>query len=219
MQLCDLLTEDLLTHLPSVIKFLTLAQLSGAALVHSFRGRSRSAAVVTAFLMAKYQTSLEKSSAVLHSKSPGVSPNAGFLAQLSLWEAMRFKLETDFLRYKMYRLERLSENFRKSKIISKDVIRKVLEPDPIHSSKACWKSSVVYKCKGCRRLLATSDHLIPHLPGQSQDWTRSGPGSCSQSVSITPISWMEESLCRNLSGRLHCPHCRYSSPLTFSALH
>ena len=198
-QVCDLGSEDLLSHLPSVITFLG-TRTAGAALVHSKHGTSRSAAVVMAALMHKYKYCLEKCFQLLKSKRECVQPNPGFMAQLRLWEAMRFKLEPDFLRYKMYKLEKVSENFRKSKIISQEVVRAVLEPEPTNSRK----SSIVYKCKACRRVLATCHNLIPHQAGHC---SQSG-SHCSQSVSITPMAWMEESLQRSLAGKLFCPHCR-----------
>ena len=112
----------------------------------------------------------------------------------------------------MFKLQTVSEHFRKSKIISKDLVKTIVEPDPLSSSRNSRKSSIVYKCKACRRVLATCDNLIPHQRAQNPHYWYSGTakdkaGSCTQSVSITPMSWMEDSLRKSLSGKLHCPHC------------
>ena len=170
--MCDLASEDLLSHLPSVIQFISQSQgqHSGAVLLHCFHGRSRAAAIVMAYLMHKYKYSVEKSFEILKSKRKCVKPNPGFMAQLRLWEAMRFKLQQDFLRYKMYKLQTVSHHLRKCKIISGDVVKKILEPDPLTTGRSAKKSSIVYKCKGCRRLLATCDNVIPHLQGENSSW-------------------------------------------------
>ena len=216
--MCDLTSEDLLSHLPSVTDFITNSLSPPgvtSVLVHCFHGRSRSAAVVMAYLMQKHKYSVEKSFEILKSKRKCVNPNPGFMAQLRLWEAMRFKLEQDFLRYKMYKLQTVSEHLRRSKIISKDVVKSIVEPDPAEQGKhtrQCW---MIYKCKACRRVVATCDNLIPHQPGQGPTWWcgggRAGESCCTKTVSITPMSWMEAALHCGLSGPLFCPQCRLES--------
>ena len=212
-QVCDLATEDLLSHLPSVIDFISPAGAAGATLVHSQHGRSRAAAVVMAHLMKKYKYSVDRSLEILRSKRKCVSPNSGFMAQLRLWEAMRFKLEQNFLRYKMYKLQTVSEHLRRSKIMSKELLKSTLEPDPGRrgrGTRQCW---MIYKCKSCRRVLATCDNLIPHQAGHSPSWWREGREvkemSCTKTVSITPMSWMEATLHSGLAGPLFCPQCRW----------
>ena len=214
LQVCDIPSEDLLSHFPRALSFIKAGQGAGVVLVHCYHGKSRSAALVTAFLMAKYRLSVEEALALLKRKRSEVSPNPGFMAQLRLWEAMRCKLENDFLRYKMYKLHIVSEKIRKSKILSKEVANSVADLDPLSSEKLlCRNAAVVYKCKQCRRVLATCDNLIPHLPGRSPYWhslgTRGAGSYCTQTISINPMSWMEESLRGSLSGKLTCPHCRY----------
>ena len=211
--MCDLPSEDLLSHLPSVIDFISPpAGPSGATLVHSQHGRSRAAAVVMAHLMKKYKYSVERSLEILRSKRKCVNPNSGFLAQLRLWEAMRFKLEQDFLRYKMYKLQTVSEHLRRSKIISKDVVKSIVEPDPAGRGKQTRQCWMIYKCKSCRRVVATCDNLIPHQPGHSPTWwcgsARPGESCCTKTVSITPMAWMEATLHCGLAGSLFCPQCR-----------
>ena len=221
LQVCDIPSEDLLSHFPRALSFIKAGQGAGVVLVHCYHGKSRSAALVTAFLMAKYRISVEEALALLKRKRSVVSPNPGFMAQLRLWEAMRCKLENDFLRYKMYKLHIVSEKIRKSKILSKEVANSVADLDPLSSEKLlCRNAAVVYKCKQCRRVLATCDNLIPHQPGRSPYWHSLGTrGSyCTQTISINPMAWMEESLRGSLSGKLTCPHCRYVSVFFLSLL-
>ena len=61
---------------------MTSGQEAGSVLVHCYHGKSRSAALVTAFLMAKYKMSVEKALGLLKSKRKSVNPNPGFMAQL-----------------------------------------------------------------------------------------------------------------------------------------
>jgi hypothetical protein len=68
-------------------------------LVHCVRGVSRSAAVVTAYLICKLKMSYEKAEKQLRSKRPQASPNTGFMLQLinfdkrvnTKWEQQPFK--------------------------------------------------------------------------------------------------------------------------------
>ena len=83
---------------------------------------------------------------------------------------------------------------------------------------------LVYKCKKCRRTLATAFNLMPHSPNETPVWTASkwslpaedvleaaaekGLSLCSASVFINPVRWMEPEIRQNLSGRLYCPNCQ-----------
>ena len=159
--------------------------------------------------MGKYKLAVETAKHGVKSKRSSVNPNPGFMAQLRLWEAMRFRLENTCLRYKMYKLHIVSEKIRKSKILSRETVSSVIDPDP--ELGKCRGAAVIYKCKECRRTLATCENILPHQPGQSPYWysrlDRSRQQFCSQSVSINPISWMEDSIRSSLSGKLMCPQC------------
>ena len=83
---------------------------------------------------------------------------------------------------------------------------------------------MVYKCKKCRRTLATAFNLMPHLPHETPFWTASKWSLvaedileaaaekelqlCSASLFINPVRWMEPEIRQNLSGRLYCPNCQ-----------
>ena len=114
MQVTDIPSEDLLSHFPAVLDFITSGMQAGAVLVHCFYGKSRSATIGTACLMQKYRIGVEKAIQRVKSKRSSVNPNPGFMAQLRLWEVMRFRLESNCLRYKMYKFHIVSEKIRKS---------------------------------------------------------------------------------------------------------
>ena len=94
----------------------------------------------------------------------------------------------------MFRLHCASERMRKAKILFRDSLDLVLDEDPAASSgnmagilsgitgeynmsKSEQRSSgnhpVVYKCKRCRRTLATAYNMLPHCVKESPDWTDS----------------------------------------------
>jgi hypothetical protein len=60
--------------------------------VHSEMGKSRSAAVVMAFLMRERGMGFDEALKMLKRARPMIDPNSGFRAQLRLWEACEFDL-------------------------------------------------------------------------------------------------------------------------------
>jgi hypothetical protein len=76
-QCCDAITEG------------RLARRGSGVLVHCGAGGSRSAAVVTAFLMTQHNGRLDPARDALRAAYPHAHPNHGFVMQLQLWELMR----------------------------------------------------------------------------------------------------------------------------------
>ena len=237
MQVSDLPDEDLLSHLGEAVAFIDSAiTRGGAVLIHCFRGRSRSASVVIAYLMYKHHYKMEKAFLKVKTKRDSINPHLGFLAQLKLFESMEFTIDHNNVQYKMFRLFCASERMRKAKILFRDSLDKVLDVDPAGglpgsaeaAAAAASKSRypMTYKCKKCRRTLATAFNMLPHIRGESPNWmdekwarlneedvlddasSPAGLDLCSQSVFIAPVGWMENEIKQNLSGRLYCPNCQ-----------
>lgn len=79
--------EDLLTHLePTCAAMEAAVRDSGSCLVYCKNGRSRSAAVCTAYLMRYRGLSLERAFQLVKSARPEAEPNLGFWAQLQKYE-------------------------------------------------------------------------------------------------------------------------------------
>lgn len=79
--------EDLLTHLePTCAAMQAAVRDGGACLVYCKNGRSRSAAVCTAYLMRHGGHSLERAFQMVKSARPVAEPNLGFWAQLQKFE-------------------------------------------------------------------------------------------------------------------------------------
>ncbi len=84
---------------------------------------------------------------------------------------------------------------------------------------------LLYKCKRCRRTLATSRNLLPHVKGEAPDWRDPkwslpaeevlegaadlGLDLCHpRSVFVCPVAWMRAEVRQTLAGRLKCPNCQ-----------
>jgi dual specificity phosphatase 12 len=149
---------------------------------------------------------------------------------------MEFTIDHNNVQYKMFRLFCASERMRKAKILFRDSLDKVIDLDPAGglpgsaeaAAAAASKSRypMIYKCKKCRRTLATAFNMLPHVRGESPNWmdekwarlseedviddasSPAGLDLCAQSVFVTPVGWMENEIKQNLSGRLYCPNCQ-----------
>ena len=96
--------EDLLSHFEESNAFIAdcLAK-EGAVLIHCYRGRSRSATVMVAFLMQKHGYSAERALAKVRNRREIIQPHDSFLAQLKLFENMDFTIDPGNLQFKMFR--------------------------------------------------------------------------------------------------------------------
>lgn len=232
LQVSNLPNEDLLSLLVEAIGFIDSAE-AGAVLVHCFRGQSRSATVVIGYLMQKHRYTLEKAFYKVKSKCEAINPHMGFLAQLKMFESMGYILKSGNVQYKMFRLFCASERMRKAKILNKDTLDKVLDVDPAGrlpgSSEAATSKSrypMIFKCRKCKRTLASAFNILPHMKGEMPNWMDSkwaglteedilddasnpaGLGLCSQSVFVTPVRWMESEIKQSICGKLYCPDCK-----------
>ncbi|XP_057600715.1 dual specificity phosphatase 28 [Hippopotamus amphibius kiboko] len=80
-------TEDLLAHLePTCAAMEAAARAGGACLVYCKNGRSRSAAVCTAYLMRHRGLDLRRAFQIVKSARPVADPNPGFWSQLQKYE-------------------------------------------------------------------------------------------------------------------------------------
>lgn len=80
-------SAPLAAHLEAACAFVSTALAGGGAvLVHCFAGRSRSVAVVVAYLVAHGGLSLDAALAKVVAVRPHAAPNDGFMAALRKWE-------------------------------------------------------------------------------------------------------------------------------------
>ncbi|KAF1314394.1 Crinkler, partial [Globisporangium splendens] len=90
----DLPSVRISESFPLALDFIDSAVLKGGCvLVHCFVGKSRSATLVLAYLVARKQMRLEAALALLRRLRPETQPNSGFLAELALWEQQQLQLQ------------------------------------------------------------------------------------------------------------------------------
>ncbi|KAK1317782.1 Dual specificity protein phosphatase [Acorus calamus] len=89
----DMEDEDLLDYLDVCLDFIDKGRREGSILVHCFAGVSRSAAIITAYLMKTERRSQEDALESLQESCEFVCPNDGFIEQLKMFEEMGFKVD------------------------------------------------------------------------------------------------------------------------------
>ncbi|VVA36780.1 PREDICTED: dual specificity [Prunus dulcis] len=97
--------ENLLDYLDACVDFIDKGRKKGSVLVHCFAGVSRSASIITAYLMRTEHLSQEDALGSLRQSCEFVCPNDGFLHQLKMYEEMGFKVDRASPIYKSFRLK------------------------------------------------------------------------------------------------------------------
>uniref|UniRef100_A0A0D9XNU1 protein-tyrosine-phosphatase n=1 Tax=Leersia perrieri TaxID=77586 RepID=A0A0D9XNU1_9ORYZ len=214
--------ENLLDHLVPCLDFIDEGRKVGNVLVHCFAGVSRSATIITAYLMRTEQKSLEEALVSLKEVNESVCPNDGFLEQLKLFEEMGFKVDTTSPLYKRFRLKLLGQSYK----IGEKIGSYVFEDDPglpaePNSSTQNLPNKetpeTAYRCKKCRRIVAVQDNVVSHTPGEGEScfqWHNKRKGGQSynkeqdcSSLFVEPLKWMTPVEDGALEGKLSCIHC------------
>lgn len=198
IQLSDLPKEDLLKYMDETKQFIDEGLSKGVVLVHCYYGVSRSATVVIAYIMQKYTLSYSEAFEKVKAKRSIVFPNQGFVAQLKLYKEMGFKIDKNHIKYKLYRLGMAADKVKRAKILPQDFFD-LIKPDP--ALIRIQPEPNVYRCKKCRRILASESNLITH-----QDIQAGAKGLCMKTYFLEPISWMNN-ITQSTQGKLHCPKC------------
>ncbi|XP_071517618.1 dual specificity protein phosphatase MPK-4-like isoform X2 [Panulirus ornatus] len=212
IQVDDMANEDLLSHFEEAARFIDDGQRKGNVLVHCYFGVSRSATLVTCFLMKKYKISVDEALQRIKSKRRCVGPNSGFLAQLLLYQMMGWNLVENNVQYLLYKLQTaatsLIEGNRK---LFEERYQTLVQPDPRTSSSSV---PVAYSCRICRSPLIRKDSILPHCQGENPVWSDcKWSGSmhnlpiCTKGIFTLPICWMKDTT-EILQGKLFCPKCQ-----------
>ena len=109
-------------------------QQNGKILIHCYHGVSRSATLLTAYILKRLLNHKQEKYHILNglstvidvvnflkSRRPIVCPNDGFISQLNLWRAMKCRLDTSFQPYKLYRLDCIYHKMKITKIMPPNV--------------------------------------------------------------------------------------------------
>ncbi|XP_020595690.1 dual specificity protein phosphatase 12 [Phalaenopsis equestris] len=216
--------ENLLDYLDICLDFIDQGRKDGAVLVHCFAGVSRSAAIITAYLMRSEQRSQEDALDSLRKCCEFVCPNDGFLEQLKLFEEMGFKVDTASPLYKRFRLKVLGHSYKLGEKVDSSIFEEDPGSLPESSSSSTSESAkenqrkTIYRCKKCRRIVALHENVVSHTPGEGEtcfEWHKRKGGNpfkrfdeveCS-SIFIEPLRWMTTVEEGALEGKLSCIHC------------
>ncbi|XP_008786853.2 dual specificity protein phosphatase 12-like [Phoenix dactylifera] len=214
--------EDLLDYLDVCLDFVDESRKEGSVLVHCFAGVSRSAAVITAYLMRTEQRSLEDALESLRESCEFICPNDGFLDQLKLFEEMGFQVDTTSPIYKRFRLKVLGHSYKQGEKIDGSIFGAdpglAVESSSSEQASKGDKKRTVYRCKKCRRIVALQDNVVSHVPGEGEtcfEWQKRKSGNpfnrfqepeCS-SLFVEPLKWMTSVEEGALEGKLSCIHC------------
>ena len=133
----DVATFNIIRYLPQSVEFVDYALSGGGkVLVHCYAGVSRSATVVAAYLMAKRGMTPHEALTHMREKRPCVSPNTGFLRQLTV-----------FHRAGCVYVEQEDTPVGSAQ-------------DLVHEIGNAQANRI--RCRKCRRMLATRQALEPH---------------------------------------------------------
>ncbi|XP_069497390.1 dual specificity protein phosphatase 12 isoform X2 [Ambystoma mexicanum] len=210
-------STDLLSCLNDCISFIEEARSgsSSVVLVHCHAGVSRSAAVVTAYMMKADGLPFQDAYGKLRTIKPDVEMNEEFEYQLKLFEAMGCEVNTASAIYKQYRLQKVTEKYPELKNLPRVVF--AVDPTTICQLE---NSEAIYRCRKCRRSLFRSSSILNHAFGSGQAaFTHkrttmqaqlhvTNEAKCT-SLFIEPVQWMEPSLLGVMDGQLLCPKCAY----------
>ncbi|KAG5875687.1 Dual specificity protein phosphatase MPK-4 [Gonioctena quinquepunctata] len=193
IQLSDQPKEDLLSYLDEADLFIKEGLSKSAVLVHCYFGVSRSASIVIAHIMKKYQITYHEAFERVKAKRKIVFPNQGFVFQLKLYKEMGFRIDKSSKHYKIHRLNMAADRVRKVKVLTPEFMD-LIQPDP--GLEQTQPEPNVYRCRKCRRVLAAESNLILH---------QNNGENCTMTYFIEPMSWMN--VTQGMQGKLLCPKC------------
>lgn len=207
IQLSDQPKEDIISHLDETYDFISSAILAReAVLVHCYFGVSRSATVVIAYLMRRYNLSYREAVEKARYSRSLVCPNPGFVTQLRLYGEMGCRVDNGNMHYKVFRLNMAGDKVRKARILPKEYYD-LVQPDP--GTMRTQPEPNAYRCKHCRRVLAAESNILPHranaITGEREN-VPLAPVFCQRTIFLEPLAWMAH-VTQRPQERLHCPQC------------
>ncbi|KAG0136678.1 protein-tyrosine phosphatase-like protein [Tuber indicum] len=212
----DAEAENLLEHFADSHKFISDAlKGGGAVLIHCAMGKSRSATVLTAYLMASRCLAPHLALGIVRRVRPFVEPNSGFMQQLELYYQMEFAENVEdhpiYQRWIYLRDVEMSNAAGRApeRIHFRDAeadigrITRVKEGETPEE-----KGEVQLRCKKCRTVLAYSASFTPHMPKPAQPPYSEIPRQPCAHHFVEPLLWMKTELSKGeVSGKLECPKC------------
>jgi len=155
-------------------------------------GKSRSATICVAYLLHRQLNALtpERALAIVRKGRPLCEPNPGFMAQLALYHQMG--CPNDIIAQPLYQRWRSNRDIEESVACGRapeiESVRFEDEISPTSATSA--EKATEIRCRKCRRMLATTDFVIPHEPDNR---TASPKPDCAH-IFLHPLTWMRPCL-------------------------
>jgi dual specificity phosphatase 12 len=200
----DLPTQNLIQHFENTNTFIHAALDAGAnILVHCAAGASRSATVVTAYLMRTYRSTARDALERVREWRPAACPNVGFWDQLLVYEACGYN-PSDQIEYVHWKLrfecgaviERPANEFVAFELFSpgKPGV-KIPDEIPFFDTASVAGDEDALLCTRCEKDLAPMKSVLPY-----EDVEQFYLGQ--------PMDWMKPELDNRIeAGTLNCPGC------------
>ncbi|KAF9225740.1 hypothetical protein BS17DRAFT_777609 [Gyrodon lividus] len=162
----DSADEDVLVHFLPSISFIQKELDKGrGVLVHCQAGISRSATIVTAYLMYTQKIDAAAALDLIKAVRPHTEPNEGFLQQLEIFHQASYKTSLRSKPVRMFYMERTVEEVMNGDgaIPPGDMFaRHPLTPSESMPNTPMIIPSRRIRCKMCRQELATREHMLDH---------------------------------------------------------
>lgn len=228
IDLVDEVGGDLLAALPPAVAALAAARAAASRLlIHCAAGTSRSVAVAAGVLMACEGLDAAAATAAVAAAVPGGAPNDGFASQLALWGEMGCALDRGHPRYRAH-----VAGMAGDRVLAGGSAGPLPDAGGGTADAAATPPHTVYRCRACRRLVATSDNTVPldgaadaaagarfrgKRRGAATGGVATAPpptapppplGTDGSSLYVEPLAWMADALADGgVAGKLNCPGC------------
>lgn len=172
--------SNLLSCIPACNIFIEAGlESGGSVLVHCTGGRSRSAAIITAFLMSSQQILFDEAFAVVKKSRSLASCNAGFEQQLRAYGDMNHDVHRAHQHLLRQHMEKFAEGRRNqeaavrrlaSTTLSNPLRIKLMQPDTaaVYIIPPLRGSDMQYVCRKCQNPLFVTSSIICHTPEDNQ---------------------------------------------------
>ncbi|VDQ00463.1 unnamed protein product [Trichobilharzia regenti] len=226
-------TQDLLDLLEDALTFIESSIKQSSILVHCAMGVSRSASVVIAYIMRQNCLSYDEAYTIVNRKR-SVFPNNGFINQLKLFHAMKWRVDRNSPLFQQYSMRKKFSPYQDQN--SDHLTSSVNSSQAVSHNLSCIPAT--FKCKKCRRVLFNSNQLRAHQkPGKTpninfsnsslKSSTRGDVDDVAQVSSVLisgitlndspvqcdkdelfcdPLDWTQQ-FTSEVEGKLYCPGC------------
>ncbi|KAL7750383.1 N-acetyltransferase 9 [Sorochytrium milnesiophthora] len=198
LPILDTPDQLLLPILDEALNFID-QQTEAATVVVCQAGVSRSAAVVTAYIMRKEQTDPFTALATLQSRYPPACPAPSFMYQLYLYQLMGYKFDAALSQYRKFQLSTVAHRTAGAALPDFDALLvRVREKLAESAPSSAVAQDVRLRCQKCRKIVVEADSVLG-------DHRRERQGAPCASILIEPPEWLQDELSKgDVEGKIVC---------------